>query len=110
MWRPSSCRSGGSRERRLTGPRRRIGSSSSAPDEGGEDVQESKENGSGFGGGGGRSLEFEEIETGEALDGGSTCDGVVADAIASRAARTFRDIERDAQAGTIELVGVEAVE
>ena len=56
----------------------------SPPYEGGEDVQEAEDSGTSFDGGGGEELEFEEIEAGQAFDGGTAGDCVVAGSLTRR--------------------------
>ena len=63
------------------------------------------ENDAGFVAAGRRGLECEKVENGEALEGAAARDRVVAGLVAADAARALRDVERDAQAGAVELVG-----
>ena len=77
----------------------------SAADQGGEDIEESKEGYAGFACLRWVDLQFEEIEAGEALDRGATGDGVVTGTLTWRhSARALRDIERHGNGRAVELV------
>ena len=77
----------------------------SAAHQGGEDGHETDEDHTGFAAAGRRGLEFEEIEDGEAVEGAPARDRVVAGLVAAGPAGAFGDIERDAQASAVELIG-----
>jgi len=74
--------------------------------EGGEDVQEAKDHGAGVSRVGSGQLEFEEVEAGEAFDGGAAGDGVVTGTLSRRgAAGAFGDVQGDGDRRAVELVG-----
>ena len=78
----------------------------SPADQGSEDVQEAEDHGPGFGGVRSGNLEFEQIEAGEAFDGGAAGDGVVTSALTRRGApRAFGDVQRHGDRRAVELVG-----
>ena len=73
----------------------------SPPDEGGEDVQEAKQDRARFARGGSAKLEFEKVKASEALNRGTASDRVVASALARRGAprpsAMFRGTEIEAR-------------
>ena len=75
-------------------------------DDGGQDVQEAMDDGASFRGVWGGDLEFEEVETGETLDGRSARDRVMPSALTwSRPARSLGQIQRHRDGSAVELIG-----
>ena len=92
------CRAGENAGARLRTP--------STADEGGEDVEETKESHPGLGGGRRGKFEFEEVEAREALDRGPARDRVVPRTLTRRGpSGALRDVERHGNRSTVELVG-----
>jgi hypothetical protein len=78
----------------------------SAMDQRGENVEQSEQGRAGFIGARRVELEFEEIEARQTFDRGTTSNRVVTSTLTRRhPARSLRDIERDRNRCTIELIG-----
>ena len=77
----------------------------SSTNQGGENGHHAEQNDAGLAAAGRGGFEVEEVEYGEAFERAAARDRVVAGWIATGTARAFSDIERDAEAGAVQLVG-----
>ena len=78
----------------------------SSPNQRSENSQIAEQNDAGLAAGGRGDFEVEEVQNSKALESASASDSVVSRLVTGRAAtRAFSDIERDAEAGAVELVG-----
>jgi hypothetical protein len=83
-----------------------VSTSNRATNDGREDIEETEDDRPGLASVRSGDLEFEEIETGEALDRGAAGDRVVAGAFARcRPPRALRDIQRNRNGSAVELIG-----